>query len=87
MPGFLLRRSISKPESSARQNRFVFFEKYFDFIREFCSKVLPFSLGLLRLNSEVENVFMYFGNKALISFNYPLLFVPINNFLIFLFCI
>ena len=45
--------SISKPESSARHGRFVFFEKYFDLIIELASNDLPFSLGLLILKFEL----------------------------------
>ena len=77
--------SISSPESSARQIKFVFLEKYLDLINEFCLNVFPFSLGLLRLNSEQDKVFMFLGSKPLISFNFPLLFVPINNFFLFLY--
>jgi len=58
MPGFLSKISISRPESSAIQTKFVFFEKCFDFIIEFSSKVLPFSLGLLSLKSIVEKIFI-----------------------------
>jgi hypothetical protein len=54
MPGFLSNRSISKPESSAKHIRPVFFEKCLDFIREFSLNVFPFSVGLFRLNLDVE---------------------------------
>ena len=54
MPGALFKISISKPESSARQGKLVFLEKYFDLMMEFPSNVLLFSIGLLRLNLEVE---------------------------------
>jgi hypothetical protein len=57
--------SISSPESSARQIFLVFFEKYLDFMIEFSVNVSPSSLGLLSLNSDVEYVLMYFGNKSL----------------------
>ena len=49
IPGFLFNKSISRPESSAIQTKFVFFEKNLDFINEFSSNVFPFSLGLLSL--------------------------------------
>ena len=75
--------SISSPESSARQIFFVFFEKYLDFMIEFSVNVSPSSLGLLSLNSDVECVLIYFGNKSLISLYFPLLLVPISNFEIF----
>ncbi len=52
--------SISRPESSARQINFVFFEKYLDFMIEFSVNVSPSSLGLLSLNSDVEYVFNIF---------------------------
>ena len=65
IPGFLFNRSISNPESSAKQTRLVLLEKYFDLINEFCLKVLPFSLGLLSLNLAVEYVLIYLGNKSL----------------------
>ena len=58
-----------------------------DKIIEFCLKVLPFSIGLLSLKSEVEKVLIFFVNNPLISFNFPLLLVPISSSLIFLFCI
>ena len=54
MPGFLFRQSISKPESSAKQTKFVFFEKYLAFNNEFSLKEFPFSTGLLSLNLDVE---------------------------------
>ena len=60
------------------------FEKYLDLIREFSLNVFPFSIGLLRLNSDVERVSMFFGNKLLISLSLPLLFVPIS--ILFIFC-
>ena len=40
--------------TSAKHKRPVFFEKYLDFIKEFSLNVFPFSIGLLRLNSDVE---------------------------------
>ena len=85
IPGFLFKISISKPESSAKHIKFVFLEKYFDLIKEFSLNDLPFSLGLFNLNSAVDNVTIFLGNKSLISFNLPLLLVPITNFLIFFF--
>ena len=63
IPGFLFKMSISKPESSARQIRFVFFEKYWDLMREFSLKVFPVSLGLFKLNfykineGEIKEIF------------------------------
>ena len=54
-------------------------------MREFSLKVLPVSLGLFKLNFEVGNVLILTGNKSLISFNFPLLFVPIRSCLIFFF--
>jgi hypothetical protein len=83
MPGLLSKISISKPESSARQGKLVFFEKYFDFRIEFPSNVLQFSIGLLRLNLDVEKTLIYLGSNALISLYFPLLFVPINISVIF----
>ena len=53
--------------------------------RNFPSLDLPFSLGLFNLNSAVDNVTIFLGNKSLISFNLPLLLVPISNFSIFFF--
>ena len=85
IPGFLLRQSISKPESSAKQIKFVFFEKYLAFNNEFSLKEFPFSAGLLSLKFNVECVFIDFGSKSLISLNLPLLLVPINKILIFFF--
>jgi len=79
--------SISSPESSARHINFVFFEKCLDFISEFSVNVSPFSIGLLSLNSDVECVLIYFGNKSLISLYFPFLLVLINNFKIFFFII
>ena len=67
MPGLLSKISISNPESSARQIRFVFFEKNFDLIIEFCAKVFPFSTGLLMLKSIMDCVLIPFGSNALIS--------------------
>ena len=52
-------------------------------MREFSLKVFPVSLGLFKLNFEVGNVLILAGNKSLISFNFPLLFVPIRSCLIF----
>ena len=77
--------SISKPESSARHIKFVFFEKNLDFIREFSLNVFPVSSGLFNLKSEQENILIYFGSKSLISLSFPLLLVPINSLLIFFF--
>ena len=85
IPGFFPSISTSRPESSAKHIKLVFFEKYFDFINEFSSKVLPFSIGLLSLKSNVEYVLILFGSKSLISFNFPLLLVPIIIFFIFFF--
>ena len=48
------KKSISRPESSAKQINPVFFEKYLDLINEFSLNVFPLSTGLLRLNSDVE---------------------------------
>ena len=48
------KKSISKPESSAKHISPDFLEKYLDLIKEFFSNVSPFSVGLLRLNSDVE---------------------------------
>ena len=48
-------------------------------------KDFPFSTGLLILKSDVEKISRFLGNKSLISFDFPLLFVPINNFIIFFF--
>jgi len=50
----LSNKSISRPESSARQINFVFLEKNFDLINEFSIKVFPYSLGLLILKSDTE---------------------------------
>ena len=85
IPGLLFKMSISNPESSAKQIKLDFLEKYFDFIKEFCSKVLPISRGLFKLNFAVENILISLGNKFLISLNFPLLFVPIKSLLIFFF--
>ena len=35
--------------------------------------------------TNVEKILIYFGSKSLISFNFPLLLVPISSLLIFLF--
>ena len=51
--------------------------------REFSLKVFPFSFGLFKLKSDVEKILIFFGNKALISLNLPLLLVPINSCEIF----
>ena len=42
-----LPRSISNPESSDKQTKFVFFEKYEALINEFSSKLFPVSSGVL----------------------------------------
>ena len=83
IPGFLSKQSISRPESSAIQTKFDFFEKYLDLINEFSLNVCPVSTGLLRSKSDVENILIDFGNKPLISLSFPLLLVPINIFDIF----
>ena len=75
--------SIKQNNKINEEINLVFFEKWFDLISEFCSKVLPVSFGLFSLKSEVESVFIFFGSKSLISFNFPLLFVPISSFFIF----
>ena len=44
-----------------------------------------FSEGLFILKSCGEHISRLLGNKSLISFNFPLLLVPTNNFIIFFF--
>ena len=39
--------------------------------------------GLFKLNSDVEYILIFFGNKLLISRNLPLLLVPMSNLSIF----
>ena len=54
-------------------------------IKEFSSNVFPFSGGLFILKSFGEHISTFLGNKSLISFNFPLLLVPTNNFIILFF--
>ena len=60
-------------------------EKNLALIREFSLNVLPFSGGLFILKSCGEYISRLLGNKSLISFNFPLLLVPTNNFIILFF--
>ena len=53
-PGALSKISISIPESSDKQILLVFFEKYFAFNREFCVNVVPVSIGLGILKSNLN---------------------------------
>ncbi|SVC39829.1 uncharacterized protein METZ01_LOCUS292683 [marine metagenome] len=54
IPGFLFKTLISKPESSAKQIIFVFFEKNLALIKEFSLNDFPFSFGLLSFRSFSE---------------------------------
>ena len=71
IPGSPFNKSISKPESSEIQIRFVFFEKYEAFINEFSSNVFPVSGGVKILNFFGEYFFTFFGNKSHISLYFP----------------
>ena len=51
IPGFLFKILISKPESSAKQIIFFFFEKNLALIKEFSLNDFPFSFGLLSFKS------------------------------------
>ena len=53
IPGAPSKASISSPESSDKQIIFDFLEKYLALIKEFSTKVFPFSMGLLILKSDV----------------------------------
>ena len=87
MPGALAKISTSRPESSAKHIIFALFEKCLAFISEFSRNDFPFSAGLLISKSSGEYILRFFGTKSLISLSFPLLFVPINSFVIFLFSI
>ena len=60
-------------------------EKNLALINEFSLNVFPFSGGLFILKSFGEYISRFLGNKSLISFNFPLLLVPTNNFIILFF--
>ena len=83
IPGFLFKTLISKPESSAKQVIFVFFEKYLALIIELSLKDVPFSFGLLSFRSFSEQIFKLFGSKSFISLNFPRLLVPTIKLIIF----
>ena len=48
MPGKSFKDLIQKPESSAKQGKFVFLNPYNDLILAFSSKVWPFSIGIFK---------------------------------------
>ena len=83
IPGAPLRSFISNPESSDKQIKLVFFEKYEALINEFSLKVFPVSSGDKILNSLKECLTIFFGKSSHISLYFPMLFVPINISVIF----